>query len=385
MASYVDWTSLPTELLDLVSGHLPSERDLLHVRHVCAHWRASITARPAAPFRPWVLATRTRPDLTGPNGAYSLWLPRGVRAVAVAAPPGLPFCRGTPRGWLALADDKWCPTRLVLWDPRTGAEIPLPPMHNVVQVFLSGDPLASPPPASPGWTAVATHVTESMDHVLFFWRPGDAAWTPAARTESCNFFSTQNAAFLGGKMFCVESAERIAIYDLGEGAGAMASSPSPPVHLSAAALSKAHAAYFVAFHGDLLLVLLFRYRHPNSTRVYNLGPRGPSTRRPYLKLRKRDRVTDLGSYSLLLGRGDAFALSAEEYPAIRGNCIYYVDHMGVRKERRWASVFDLKSASVVEEIPFPPEHLENRDEQWWPCSWFCPEKPVLLKRHGTEL
>ncbi|CAN6312166.1 unnamed protein product [Urochloa humidicola] len=376
MASYVDWTSLPTELLDLVSTHLPSERDLLHVRHVCAQWRASITARPAAPFRPWVLATRTNPSYTGSTGEYSLWLPRGVRPVAASAPPGLPFSRGTPRGWLALADDKWRPTRLVLWDPRTGAEIALPPMHAVVQVFLSGDPLASPPS---GWTAVATHVTESMDHVLLFWRPGDATWTPAAREEPYNFLSTQNAAFLGGNMYCVESAGtpgRIAVYDLNR------IGTSPPVLLQATQLRHARAAYFVAFRGDLLLVLLFRYRHPNSTRVYNLGPGGPSTaRRPYMKLWKRDRVTDLGSYSLFLGRGDAFALSAEEYPAIRGNCIYYVDNMGVRKERRWAYVFDLKSSNVVEEIPFPPEHRENREKQWWPCSWFCPEKPVLLKRH----
>ncbi|OEL32394.1 hypothetical protein BAE44_0006587 [Dichanthelium oligosanthes] len=198
MAGDADWSSLPADLLDLISGHLASERDLLHVRHVCAHWHTSVTSRPAAPFRPWVVASCTGPFRQGPTGEYSLWLPRGVRRVEVS-------------------DNERSPTRLVL--------------------HADSGPAAAGPPR------------------------------------------------------------------------------------------------------------------------------------------------DLGGYSLFLGHGDAFALSAEEHPAIRRNCIYYVMHYGSFLEKRvWAFVFDLQS-NFWRKIPFPPEHKENPEKQLWPCSWFCPENPILLKQH----
>jgi hypothetical protein len=46
----------------------------------------------------------------------------GVRRVELpGVPPGLPYRRGTSRGWLSLTDDMWPPTRLVLLEPRSSA------------------------------------------------------------------------------------------------------------------------------------------------------------------------------------------------------------------------------------------------------------------------
>ncbi|CAN6284184.1 unnamed protein product [Urochloa humidicola] len=163
MAGDGDWSSLPADLLDLVSGHLAKERDFLHVRQVCTHWRTSVTSRLAAPFRPWVIATRTDPLRLGSIGKYSLCLPNGVRRrVQISSPTDLPYCCGTPRGWLALADDdEKSPTQLVLWEPCSGTRIPLPPLARVIQVFLSGDPFASS-----DWMAVATQERKPLDHNL---------------------------------------------------------------------------------------------------------------------------------------------------------------------------------------------------------------------------
>ncbi|CAO2140750.1 unnamed protein product [Urochloa humidicola] len=152
------WSSLPGDLLEQISGHLCTEADHLHVHQVCAHWRAS-TSPPAA-FRPSILARRPLPVGRSPPPAlpayhyYSVWLPRRhpQREVDLGAQPaGLPFCLGASRGWLALADGIHSPTRLVLWDPASGAEVRLPPLADVIQIFLSADPLASP-----DWMAVAS-------------------------------------------------------------------------------------------------------------------------------------------------------------------------------------------------------------------------------------
>ncbi|GJM91253.1 hypothetical protein PR202_ga07612 [Eleusine coracana subsp. coracana] len=92
---------------------------------------------------PW-----SRPTVPG-DPRYSVWLPRRLlqQKVDIGGPPaGLLFFRGTPRGWLALVGDAECPapTLLVLWEPASGAEVPLLSLSVVAQVFLSGDPLASP-------------------------------------------------------------------------------------------------------------------------------------------------------------------------------------------------------------------------------------------------
>ncbi|XP_062201180.1 uncharacterized protein LOC133903741 isoform X5 [Phragmites australis] len=303
------WSSLPFDLLQQVSGRLTSERDLLHLRQVCSHWRAS-TSLPVAPYRPWVVASRARPIIVGPLGEYSLWLPRGLQRVQLAGPPGLPYCCGTPRGWLALADDELSPTRLVLWEPRSGTEIPLPPLARVIQ-------------------------------------PGDAAWSAAAGLGTSH--RLHSVAFHGGKMYCMDYPKRCG--------------------------NKLHgtrAAHFVTCNNEVLLVALFYDRHPSFAEVYK-----PDLT-PGRRLEFGERVTDLGGYSLFLGRGDAFSLSPEEFPAIRRNCVYYAVHFLNTQIKDWVFVFDLES-DVLEEFPFPPEHKKDPSNEWWPVSWFCPKRPIFLR------
>lgn len=172
-------------------------------------------------------------------------------------------------------------------------------------------------------------------------------------------------------MYCIESKYMIAIYDLSRAMSA------PPVHLwIPSQLLYVPAAHMVSCNGNLLLVVLFS--SPDDVVVYKLGPLELGMGQWEIDLGESERVTDLGGYSLFLGRSDAYALSAEEHPAIRGNCIYYVEqeHDRFQEKREWAFVFDLKSQKVVEEIPFPREHMENRETKWWPCFWFCPRKPI---------
>jgi hypothetical protein len=96
--------------------------------------------------------------------------------------------------------------------PRgSGTEIQLPTLALVIQVFLS----------SSGWMAVATQVKNVAHHNIFFWRPGDAAWSAVAELATCD--RLHSVAFLGGKMYCLDYTMKFAIYDLNLGTA------SPPV------------------------------------------------------------------------------------------------------------------------------------------------------------
>ncbi|CAL5051444.1 unnamed protein product [Urochloa decumbens] len=302
------WSSLSVDLLELISGRAASGADRLHIHQVCTHWRASTSP----PRRlPGVVAGRPGSGLY-PIRDYSLRLPVGgaPRADVGALPAGLPYCCGTSQGWLALVDNYRYPTRLVLWEPFSNTEISLPCLENITLIVLSGDPLTS----SSEWVAIAGQIQGGTRQKALFWRPGDATWT-----------------VLNGR-----GADEIDTVVFHEG-----------------------KAYYIDVMGTIA------GSHPSPAEVYK------PVWAPNQRFKLHERVMNLGDHSLFVGRGDTFALSAKEFPAIKRNCIYYADKL--RHKRYWISVFHLDS-DVVEEIPYPEELKEDRTN-WMPHAWFCPRTP----------
>lgn len=368
-----DWASLPADLLKEISGHLSSEADHLHIHQVCAHWRASTSL--AGCRRPWIVGSRPSSwSEAYPAGFISMWLLDGVRRVPgfPNAPAGVPFCCGMPRGWLALSDHEKSPTRLVLWEPSSGAEVSLPaPPPRILQVFLAEDPLASP-----HWMAVVTTTTTQG---LFFWRPGDESWSPMATMAGGNnnhhhpyrypnhdnSGRVDSVAFHDGKMFVTEDWGRLDVYDLNLGTS------SPPNFVARFPLYCC-MAHVVACDGDLLLVLLDSSECPSSAGVY----------RPELdwaagRLELGARVTDLGGYSLFVGRGDTLALPADDFLCIKRNHVYFLPRQQSRLH--WVDKFDLE-CGTVKKYQCPQKHHKPGDELW-PYSWFCLKRP-FFKRGG---
>ncbi|CAN6304557.1 unnamed protein product [Urochloa humidicola] len=327
-------SSLPAELLQDVSGRLSTDTDVLHIHQVCTHWRTSTSAL-AAP-RPWIIAGREPWQEAGPIGDYSFWLPGGGNGgrrqeLRSGAPSGLPYCCGAPRGWLALTDSERSPTRLVLWDPVSRAEVSLPCLPAAAQVFLSGDPLAT----AGCWTAFAGQKgppSRGVAQRLFSWRPGDAAWSPLQGGAACQRIDC--AAFHQGRAYLIGASWRLRVYDLGLGAGAAGASPprlvrSTSLRASAVKVFNSNGRswfqtlrtlHAVPCGGELLLVLAYGGHRPAPAEVYRVGWEAE----PLVVI--GERVRDLGEHSLFVGRGDAFALSAREFPAVRRNCVYYVEH-----------------------------------------------------------
>ncbi|OEL29723.1 hypothetical protein BAE44_0009260 [Dichanthelium oligosanthes] len=333
-----DWSSLPAALVEDISDRLSADADMIHIHQVCSHWRTSTA--PLAALRPWVVAGHPYDGpvpwgVVRPVGRYSLWLPRGRDPVYTRrAPHALSHCFGTPRGWLAVTDDvpRSPTTRFILWEPISGSEIPIPYLRDVVQVFLSADPLDSPPA---GWMALASHTSRGTPVVrrVSYWRPGDGAWTDltghtmravisAAFHRGRFYFTTVDGAFFG--------------YDLNLGT---ASPPKRVVFFNIRGMFSSSACDCCQFHpvravhvatcgDDLLLVAIGgrRGRHTrDAVRVYRPAVREEDGSNRTV-VEPGQTVCDLGEHSLFLGRGDSLALSANEFPGIKRNRVYYVEH-----------------------------------------------------------
>ncbi|CAN6201192.1 unnamed protein product [Urochloa humidicola] len=391
------WSTLPCDLLGQISSHLSTDADHLHLHQVCAHWRASTS--PLAAFRPWIVALVSRsPAPGGDDPNHSAWFPRRLhpRKPEMGAPPaGLPYCRGASRGWLALADDAQSPTRLLLWDPASGTEFPLPCLTSVAQVFLSGDPLGSAE-----WMAVACQSVGQCATKSFFWRPGDTAWRSLFEPPTAGVLSV---AFHGGRVFYLDWRRVMAAFDLNLGAA-----PRRPPALAGISyfgcqvdelcrcerlIHLAHEALVVSCNGELLLVVL-----RSGARSQRGGPPPPPPSRvlppcsSFAEVYKLDwtpegrpevgeRVMDLGEHSLFLGVSESFALSAKECPAIKRNHIYCLArNWSYSRDRQyklsdWAFVFDLGSGTL-KGIPYP-EELRDEGPKWWACYWLGLRSPLL--------
>lgn len=260
-------TSLPAELIQEVSDRLQADVDQIHIHQVCSHWRASTA--PLVACRLWIVAAHDRHHnpISAVNHVcdHSFWLLDGGkrRHSRALAPAGLPYCRGTPRGWRALTDDLRTPTRLILWEPLSQAEIPLPPFTTIAQLFLSGAPLAS----LAAWMSITSQKIPGaqIGHTLFFWRPGDAAWTmqpehPIGRIDG--------AAFHQGRFYMSNMMSmRLDIFDLQQ---------HPPMRLRCISLYAPLRTWYpsrrlpgdlvphvVACNSQLLLVMVYRGQgHP---------------------------------------------------------------------------------------------------------------------------
>ncbi|OEL16629.1 hypothetical protein BAE44_0022353 [Dichanthelium oligosanthes] len=215
---------------------------------------------------------------------------------AGAPPAGLPYCCGTSWGWLALVDDQRSPTRLVLWEPISNAEIPLPCLSRLGRVFLSDDPITSS-----NWTGIATQRKGLIGQTALVWRPGAAAWTMMYGQGT---YEIEAITFHGGKVYYIDCTTDIIICDL----VTAGSDDLPPectriYHVQSVgnklcrcdSLHPVCAVHLVACNGDLLLVVLRSRDHPSWAEVY----KPEWTSELYRRVELRERVMDLGDYSAL--------------------------------------------------------------------------------------
>ncbi|BAF26998.2 Os10g0520100 [Oryza sativa Japonica Group] len=404
----MDWSSLPADLLLAVFARLPRDADRARFRAVCAGWGAAAASwRP----RPWFVGSRT--DRFGRGAAMSsFWLSRrsrgggGLVPFAAAVPAGLEFLSSSSHGYLALSDPMATPKAVALVNPVTGRRIRLPPIgffkrwHDVATVVLSADP-----DTADEWAAVAVGFPTNC---LAYYSSAAGAWTPlgfsAAGYAGVEHFRGRfYVAFKSQLCVCDVEATVPAVIPLeqliddDDGGGENVDTGRRVVE-----------THLVECDGELLLVSVHDNleRNPEDTTIFgddddhdgsssSSSDSGDGRVVEVLRVEwvaggavRLVRQEDLRSRALFLGRNHAFALSPEEFPSCRANCVYLVDQQGHPDGR--VRVFDMNAderwepeeAAVVarnyarrDETIFPPDD-GRRDAQsagWARRGWFFPK------------
>ena len=303
---------------------------------------------------------------------------RPVRADADAVTgewPPASAIRGASRGWLAVDEGK----RLLLRDPVSRAEVPLPAFeagYQLFDVFLSDDPLAAPG----RWMAFAFFRSADytvMGHVLAFCRPGDAEWARFDADDDGQggpqIRLYRGLEFFRGRAYVlVMNPGRIAVCDV-EARRLVVSSVQLPLPPGG---EWEWQERLVECGGDLLVVQVWR-RLEISLSFYCMGGRiyrvvfdsagsGMPVAAPVAE--------STGDYALFVApQGHAFALPASGFPSVRPGCVYFFATDSTRRVEGMVAI-DIKADrprynKVVRKLPLAGN--------WRILSWFCPRSPVL--------
>ncbi|KAK3153071.1 hypothetical protein QOZ80_2BG0167250 [Eleusine coracana subsp. coracana] len=382
-----DWASLERGLLHDIFTRLPADADVDSFRHVCHHWRvAAVAGAPVS--RPWFVLSRPSVNGTVATHAYIQPAQRHGRSriraihkedVTTIKEEWAPS-QGSSRGWVAVSEGE---NNLLLRDPISRVEVPLPPIDPVCQlfsIFLSDDPLDAPTE----FTAFGFFKrTDSpyQRHLLAFCRSSDGEWTriDADADEPEQIWYFQGLEFFRGRAYVLLRNYSVAVVDV----------DARRLVLSTVNLSyPCHNLLYtqeslVEADGDLLFVQVrqtFVEKASRSPccirRSYDLKFLATVTKIELdadgMPVQLSD-IVEIGDYAYFLGgQGHAFALRACGFPAIKAECVYHFSTYCTTSVPRMI-VSDLLQQPQRHEIvrKFPLAGPRR------PVSWFCPRRPIL--------
>lgn len=387
-----DWSQLPSDLLESISGRLPLYGDYVRFRAVCRAWRSSTAKTPNhfPPQLPWLLLPLFKPQNRGRScSGYFYSLLDGKVHVLRITEASLRMRRcGSSHGWLVVLDES---PSVALVNPLTGAKMDLPPLHafpNVVgfnfadvgreyllrdgdhrlstrnlkdmrDCFVKKVVLSSSP--AKGGQFVAVAILHHGNN-LAYCRDGDERWR---FIEEANSYC-EDVIYRDGLFYAVNTFGLIAVCDV-NGDSPRVSYIETPRHFGA------DIQYLVTVGDDLMLVT----RHLDSdfwpeldqtvyrTRVFNVFKLGNKPRWEW--------VSDLGDYMIFIGQNSSFALLASDFPGSMGNRIYYTDDYSDSNydwflEEQDMGIYRLGDASV-EKLPCCSPDFASRST---PPIWLSP-------------
>ncbi|PKA57972.1 F-box protein SKIP23 [Apostasia shenzhenica] len=330
-----DWSSLPPELVSLLSQCLSSVADFIRFRAVCSSWRSAASPRFLPPSFPWLAF----PSIDG-DGVHS-----GLRPVQ---PPTFKFLAvsngkifkptlpdsvrnkqfyGSAGGWLVMRGKGPLSSATTLLNPINGAEIELPPLKTY-PVHCAGlessfyiKKISISFPISVGRVSALAILGWSSQIALA--RPGADEWMTIG--VSSNY---HDALFYRGRFHIVDGFRRVFSCDEGDCSGPrlveivrLASPPRVPL------LSRGERFYLVESDGELLLVI----RHFDGSLMGDVKV-VKTTKFEVFRVDIDDQpswveVRNLGNRALFLGLNRPISLCSSDHPGCRENCIYFVDDM----------------------------------------------------------
>lgn len=362
--------------------------DLIRASSVCSFWRSaysSLHSQLGQYKRPQTPCLLYASESVGENGAclYSL----AEKRVYKLTLPDPPICSrhliGSSHGWLVTADDK---SELHLLNPITGQQIALPSVITIEQVepildsagavnkykmwdLTPDDDLSEfsdclcirafvfPDPTTGSYIVVLIHNPEQY---LSFARVGDYKWTslPGENYQQC--------IHMDGLLYAFTETGGVYTFDL--------TGPTITRNIIAEEMEtyKTDGYTYVvqAPWGDLLQVR----RKSEVTEELLVQTEKILLYKADMAAKKLVEVNGLHDHVLFLGRSQSQCLSAEAYPQLKKNCVYFTDDetyvSDYKNNRRDIGILNLENDSTEEIV-----------SQLW-CNW---PNPIWITPNLTRM
>ncbi|KAJ4799860.1 F-box domain-containing protein [Rhynchospora pubera] len=131
------WSSLPSDLVHLISTKLPNLSDRIRCRAVCKMWRSSISVSDPNPCLPWFL--RCAVDENEEIPYYSLSSNKTYKIHCQQ--PRNTYFEGTAGGFILCCQVSWPDQSVFLFNPLNGLKISLPSPGYFGVVGVVSNPL----------------------------------------------------------------------------------------------------------------------------------------------------------------------------------------------------------------------------------------------------
>ncbi|KAL5723826.1 hypothetical protein ACHQM5_007172 [Ranunculus cassubicifolius] len=371
-----DWTSLPVEILQLISENLHTNFiDLYLFRSICKSFGQIQLQKPQIPppQLPWLLLpslhnNRPRFYSISDNKIYHL-------------PPSDSFnqsscCRRSSLGWLLIIDDNTLDCSL--FNPLTRVRVSLPSMSTVWaligvlevgerkvdrdkligKVVLSGNPDLD--------HKEEISIVVLVYGYLIYAKLGDKAWKHLEDIRD-TIYGFDDVVYFNEKFYAVDSWGLVVICDLGSSSPGMkelttsvpASFQSDKENLVVPLMT-----YLVESSGELLLIRRFRGQKLRRTIVFKVFKDDPISK-------SWVEVESLDGHALFLGYNHSLSLLASNYFRCKANCIYFTDNIfngtSIEKlEPHDVGIFNVETG-IIELLP-----------GYWCDHQFLAQPPILL-------
>ncbi|KAF6140852.1 hypothetical protein GIB67_004924 [Kingdonia uniflora] len=311
-----DWLQLPGDLIGDIAKRISHIEDFVSFGSVCKAWH-SVTldknCRSGIRDLPWLMFPgKVKTDR---DTFYSLSTKKTYYNRLPKILHELHSClQVSPLGWLMVREYMNNEYRTNLLNPLTRVRIQLPSME---EPFFNAALSASPLSSTSHDNCIVMIINSYQDELLFS-RPGDNSWTTLEEDVMCGH----------GYAFCSIVHFKCQFYALTYDSELWTCDVSIP-RPRASKLTPDNvaspiifcplwldASYLVEVGDELLLV------HQQSNEIFELFKFDFTTK-------EWKKLTSLSDYAIFVGTKSSFALSALEYPGLKGGCIYFFDRRNV--------------------------------------------------------
>ncbi|KAJ0974231.1 hypothetical protein J5N97_016196 [Dioscorea zingiberensis] len=381
----VRWETLPSDIIETISDHLPNATDYISFRSVCTSWRAATPKKHNIPFM-------IVPGLISRN-VHNVFRvsDQETRRIIIRQDILGKKCCGASHGYLIMVHPK--NRDVVLWNPINSHIIPVPPLITGWRIPNNGQGgFPNPPTRQASMKALNLHKAiltsnpynyRESDVYLFaifnrlskssklaYHKVGSDRWMVLVHGSyfkdvifACDYVCAIDG-FWNIFICIIQNETTVIVYKF--------TTVNPPMNMNFI-----DHLYLVEVDGQLWAALRYKYLDPQNSEVKKGAFKFAVIRTVSPMKVGIEEVTDLKGRAFFFGLNQSFWMSTEEHTQLKKNCVYYTNFPLKRVDdvygRQDFGIYDTVKRRI-ERIPGCPLEYPLT---WAPSAWLMPHRNTI--------